>query len=451
MKRFTATTISVLFLTFLLVPCSEAWYYNDDPSRTGDSPETAYLIDSVENLKILRDRVNDSTEPANKYYRLTQDLDITSEHDWTPIGYDLDSNGNLNTYRYFAGNFDGDGHTIFVSIDKSIRGTTGNLYSGLFGMVGNYHNTSNTPTASITNLNVRGTSRARVYYSGEAKAFAGGIALQTQNKSVIENCTFSGDVSAILGGHGTASAGGIVAWSRGQAVKDCEVTRWSTVSAALSDTTDITSNYAGGIVGWGYGTIITDCTSHARIANADYMGGIAGYFNYSGRLSDYFSGNRYSGALWGIGDEASDEGCTYTPLSVRILTTALNPSYATVGTRYEAMFLASEVKGITWDIISGDLPAGITLGTSGVLSGVPTSADIYSFEVRVSVPDFPEISDKAAFTLAAVNPGTTPSVPTTPNSGGGSGGGGGCSAGFGVSVLGVCLALFVRKGRSDYE
>ena len=115
------------------------------------------------------------------------------------------------------------------------------------------------------------------------------------------------------------------------------------------------------------------------------------------------------------------------------------------------MFLASEVKGITWDIISGDLPAGITLGTSGVLSGVPTSADICSFEVRVSVPDFPEISDKAAFTLAAVNPGTTPSVPTTPNSGGGSGGGGGCSAGFGVSVLGVCLALFVRKGRSDYE
>ena len=106
MKRFTATTISVLFLTFLLVPCSEAWYYNDDPSRTGDSPETAYLIDSVENLKILRDRVNDSTEPANKYYRLTQDLNITSEHDWTPIGYDLDSNGNLNTYRYFAGNFD---------------------------------------------------------------------------------------------------------------------------------------------------------------------------------------------------------------------------------------------------------------------------------------------------------------------------------------------------------
>ena len=98
-------------------------------------------------------------------------------------------------------------------------------------------------------------------------------------------------------------------------------------------------------------------------------------------------------------------------------------------------------------IISGDLPAGITLGTSGVLSGVPTRAEICTFEVRVSVPDFPNITDTATYTLSAVNPGT---VPTTPNSSGSSGGGG-CSTGFGVSVLGVCATLFVRKGRRAHE
>ena len=81
-----------------------AWYYDDDPvNHNGDSAETAYLIDSVEALKLMRDRVNDGTEERGKYYRLTKDLDISSDVDWVPIGYKLDENGNLDIDggRYF--------------------------------------------------------------------------------------------------------------------------------------------------------------------------------------------------------------------------------------------------------------------------------------------------------------------------------------------------------------
>ena len=415
-----------------------AWYYDDDPvNHNGDSAETAYLIDSVEALKLMRDRVNDGTEERGKYYRLTKDLDISSDVDWVPIGYKLDENGNLDIDggRYFTGNFDGGGHTIFVNIDKSVRGSRGYLYSGLFGLAGDYHNTSDTPITSITNLNVRGTLRAHVYYS-DGKAFAGGVVLQTQNKTVIENCTFSGDVEAVQDGIGTAAAGGIVAWSRGLEVNNCEVTKNSTISAQLSNATDVDHSYAGGIVGWGNGTVITDCTSHAKINDAVYNGGIAGFFNYRETLANYFDGNRYSGALWGIGDEESDEGCTYTPLSVKILTQTLTPSYATLGQRYEVKLEASEVKGIAWKVISGDLPEGITLGTSGVLSGVAVSEDIYRFEVQVSVPGFADIRDTASYTLAVTT------TPPANNSGGG--GGGGCSAGFSAAGLVIC-ALFIRR------
>lgn len=104
---------SALFLMcFMFVSSASASYY--DVSQGGTSAEDASMITSVSDLKLLRDRVNSGIEETGKYYKLTKNLDLTSEKNWTPIGL-KDENANLNDVslspsQKFYGHFDGDGH-----------------------------------------------------------------------------------------------------------------------------------------------------------------------------------------------------------------------------------------------------------------------------------------------------------------------------------------------------
>jgi large repetitive protein len=56
---------------------------------------------------------------------------------------------------------------------------------------------------------------------------------------------------------------------------------------------------------------------------------------------------------------------------------------ATEGTAYAATLSASGGGSLTWTLSSGSLPAGLTLGANGVLSGTPTAGGSYTFTVRV--------------------------------------------------------------------
>jgi hypothetical protein len=56
---------------------------------------------------------------------------------------------------------------------------------------------------------------------------------------------------------------------------------------------------------------------------------------------------------------------------------------ATEGTSYAATLNASGGGSLTWTLSSGSLPAGLTLGANGVLSGTPTAGGRYTFTVRV--------------------------------------------------------------------
>jgi hypothetical protein len=55
----------------------------------------------------------------------------------------------------------------------------------------------------------------------------------------------------------------------------------------------------------------------------------------------------------------------------------------TVGSPYTASLAASGGGDLTWTVSAGSLPAGVTLGSDGVLSGTPTGAGSYAFTVRV--------------------------------------------------------------------
>ena len=471
-RKKLCCVLSSLVLMSAFTSGAEAWYYNDSSTNDGSSEQRAYLINDIENFRLFRDRINSGLDETGKYYRLTSNIDLSSDTDWDPIGYDENDGTYILTSNthVFNGHFDGDGHTVIVSIDK--RGSTSastsynhGIYAGLFGVVGSMK--MGQDTAYIRNLNVTGTVRASVKANREHEVYAGGIAVATSFQSSIENCTFSGDVIAvnednnIIFSDGTVSlAGGIAAYTNNGSIISCEVKIGSVVSAKDYKTysseysREIYSSFAGGIVAYALDSDeLTECTSRARILNADIKGGIAGFARISA-----IQENKYSSALWGLGGyegggyamTQSDHGCIYDPVSITILTETL-PA-ATAGQRYEATLEASEVKNVVWELAGGTLPSGLTLSETGVLSGVPSSVSNSSFDILVYVSSSPTVSDMATFSLASGSTPITPEAPEIPEApqqgttSGGSSSGGGCSSVAGISALMLCVwAIWKRK------
>lgn len=105
---------------------AEVWYGESLPFEwTSESDGTVsdpYRISSPANLAYLAEMVNSGTTYANKYFVLTEDLDLNN-YPWTPIGNE--------TYA-FQGNFDGDSHIIKnLNVDNESY-----KYSALFGNIG---------------------------------------------------------------------------------------------------------------------------------------------------------------------------------------------------------------------------------------------------------------------------------------------------------------------------
>jgi len=87
---------------------------------------------------------------------------------------------------------------------------------------------------------------------------------------------------------------------------------------------------------------------------------------------------------------------------------------ATINTPYSQTFTIIGSSGYTWSILSGTLPAGLTLGpTSGTLSGTPTVSGSFSFTVAATLVSA-QVATRA-YTLT-VN-GTLPITPATLPSG----------------------------------
>ncbi|MCR4896398.1 MAG: DUF4214 domain-containing protein [Lachnospiraceae bacterium] len=206
---------------------------------------------------------------AEKYFRLTADIDL-GDRDWTPIG--------LNSSQFFAGYFDGDGHTI------TQLHVSGGLPGGLFGYVDG--------GARIQNLTVRGQVQCNVSPAGgivgylgngsvvgctsfvsvdssstSGDSYAGGIVGQIQSASaVVADCANKGYVSAHINeGDGRqndrAIAGGIVGYSdvAGITIKNCNNT-----GMCFANCSGTTNSYNSGILGLYEGstcTIVSCCSS----------------------------------------------------------------------------------------------------------------------------------------------------------------------------------------------
>lgn len=203
--------------------------------------EDPYIISSAEELIVLSNKVNNSSQYAvyaDKYYLQTADIDMDGRA-FTPVAASADSP--------FTGHYDGGDKTISNLTTQGA--SSDNPASGIFGYA------KNAVLKDIVAVN-RSNSGSFVR--------VGGIV------GYAEDCDISG--CSLSGGELAASAnicGGIVAHMVGGTVSDCSV---------LNATVKSTAKYVGGIVGYApSGGVIDGCmVDGATVQSQEEVGGIVG-------------------------------------------------------------------------------------------------------------------------------------------------------------------------------
>ena len=265
-KRFLALLL-VLTLLVGLMPAALAADTVDVaalPEYAADadiSTGTAYKISTEESLRafaaaVKADDGNGTYAHAGVTLYLAGDIALTGT--WTPVGSTATYVGD-----FFAGTFDGCGHTIS---GLNVQGSTVN--QGLFAAINK---------ATIRNLNVSGT------VSCGTKNYVGGIVGKVQ-AGAIENCSFSGSVT---GGYTGGIAGGL----NGNNV---------TISGC-ANLAAVTGTTAGGILGyWKNNAAIRDCYNTGSVTGSAKAGGIVGQLQKGSIENCYSTGD--------IGGKASQKG-----------------------------------------------------------------------------------------------------------------------------------------------
>ncbi|MBR0079100.1 MAG: hypothetical protein IJP69_01865 [Synergistaceae bacterium] len=321
-----------------------AAYYDNN---TGNSWDDAYIIGSVEDFKLMRDRVNSYSE-TGKYYKLNSDIDLTNEINWIGIGK-ISFEGANNSFK---GHFDGQNHVIKINSETGINAL--------------FHDVTTSTDVAIKNLNVQGTvQESKEFTSTSSLLYIGGIVKRLQ-MGTIENCNFTGTVRAIAtnadkqklddveaGGivgrceNGTirnckfsgtvsatannwARAGGIVAFMSESSVISCETLSQSTISVSTAYDVSSATPCVGGIVAGFSGANVTQCISNATLSGGKYQGAIIGY-SFANGIEKNISGNRWSNTEYieigndtnttteQVGTETTTQTETPTELNVAII------------------------------------------------------------------------------------------------------------------------------------
>ena len=200
MKKRIGSVLLALALCLSLLPATALAEGEGDTESSATTPNMPtysggsgtesepWLISSVEDLKTLANTINNGDAakfdanctdtgdgiPGNYhdyYFKQTTDLDLSDIVNWDPIGY---SGGQD---LYFAGHYDGDGHTISNAKSTGKKDTNGFSTAGVFGWVA---------FGSVKNLTVK---NADFLATGDNNmSYAGGVLAVAYNCTV-ENCS----------------------------------------------------------------------------------------------------------------------------------------------------------------------------------------------------------------------------------------------------------------------
>lgn len=247
--------------------------YTTDGGAVGESTQGyVYLISGYQSLKRFRNKVNSGMNFENLTVELTADIDI-SGYCWVPIGYDSRDNYKNPKYFYFAGVFDGNGHTVSGLSNVGFTPTTtrvdtygtgseiaqeNNYLYGFFGIV---HG------AKILNLNL--TDVDIVEDSELVLDSIGALIGYVDGCVYVENCNASGSIAA------NDAVGGLI----GRAY-DNEL---SYSKAFTADGTEISTSDTSADK---YNFVIKNCTANVEI----YCTGAkaAGILGYTGTAVGYY-------------------------------------------------------------------------------------------------------------------------------------------------------------------
>ncbi|MEL5892618.1 hypothetical protein AAE250_03820 [Bacteroides sp. GD17] len=283
----------------------------------GDGSEAnPYLITNAAELMYFVKQVNGGTKYSGEYIKLTTDIYVTAD-EWTPIG--------TSSSIYFAGNFDGDGHTIYGKLHAAKAEQNHEIYFGFFGYI---------KGATIQNLNMNaeviGGATSDNYYC------TGSIAGYDSSSSEVKNCHNYGKVT---GGKSTAQT----SWTGGIAGSCTTIANCSNHGEVTGGTGKNTSD-TGGIVGGCSSSnyTITNCMNTGKItaglttgSSYTYTGGIAGSSynlvgctNY-GEVTSPDTENSFS--LGGIIGNLSSNRTMHTCLNVGTIKKTTASSWANAG------------------------------------------------------------------------------------------------------------------------
>lgn len=271
MKRKLLSLLLALCLVLMIVPVST--FAAEEPSFGGGTgtQEDPWLITSQGDLIALAEFLNsgkaEEFDAGNNsignchgyYFKQTADIDLTGVA-WEPIGYS-------GSY-YFAGNYDGDGHTISNATSTGKKDDKGHATAGIFGWVA---------FGSVENLHVK-------------------------------NANF-----VVTGQNEYSYVGGIAGVCYGSSIKNCSVVNSSLESKRYNDINH-TGNCAGSIVGYSTGGTFEKCAAeNNQVKTMAYGGVFAG--DLAGADSTIVDTNCYFGAcgttdIAGTVTEKQDEDFT---------------------------------------------------------------------------------------------------------------------------------------------
>ena len=230
MKKRIGSLLLILALCFTLLPT--AAFAAEAPLFSGGTgtQQDPWLITSQADLLALAEFLNSGNAETfdaenagignchGYYFKQTADIDLTGVT-WEPIGYS-------GSY-YFAGNYDGDGHSIKNAISTGKVDPDGFATAGIFGWVA---------FGSVDNLHVK---NANFVATGQNNySYVGGIAGVCYGSS-IKNCSVENSSLESRRNNNNNCAGSIVGYSTGGTFEKC----------AAENNQVKTMAYGGGFVG----------------------------------------------------------------------------------------------------------------------------------------------------------------------------------------------------------
>ena len=277
MEKRIGSLLLILALCFTLLPT--AAFAEEAPSFGGGTgtQEDPWLITSKEDLIALAVFLNSGkAETFNPeavgigncygyYFKQTADIDLTGVS-WEPIGYS-------GSY-YFAGNYDGDGHSIKNAISTGKVDPEGFATAGIFGWVA---------FGSVENLHVKNANFLAIGQNNYS--YVGGIAGVCYGSS-IKNCSVVNSSLESKRNNNNNCAGSIVGYSTGGTFEKC----------AAENNQVKTMAYGGGFVGevdddpsYGAGTsTFTNCyTANCSVSSkTDDVQGVSLVGGFVGEMTD---------------------------------------------------------------------------------------------------------------------------------------------------------------------